>query len=118
MPDASFPSLNFAETILDAYKFQLNNLLLAFEPSLADSPDVLPLDKWTSIAKGNTKVVHIGVSQRIYPQHFSAYNTFWKKMSAWGKKNTDRHDMWLTPQEVQAEMDRIGIRHLVKQHGE
>lgn len=118
VPDASFQSWQFAATILDAYKFKLKNFLLAFEPSLADSPDVLPLKKWLSIVTGGTKVVHIGTSPWVYPQHFSAYGSFWKKLSAWGRRNTDRHDMWLTPEEVQHEMERIGVRFIVKQPGE
>lgn len=118
LPDASFQSWKFAATILDAYQFKVNNLLLAFEPSLAEAPDVIPLDKWLEFAKGGAKPVFIGASKRVYPMHYNHYGTFWKKFSEWSKKNSDWQDMWLTLDEIQAEMERIGIRFVLKQPGE
>ncbi|MFH1538292.1 MAG: hypothetical protein ABIH66_04985 [bacterium] len=118
LPDASFQSRKFAATIMDAYKFKLSNLLLALEPSLADSPDVLPLGKWLELAEGKTKAVYIGASRRAYPRHYSCYGTFWKKFTEWSRQNENRHDMWLTTDEIQTEMERIGIRFVLKRPGE
>ncbi|MEW5946225.1 MAG: hypothetical protein AB1742_08510 [bacterium] len=114
VPDASYRSWRFAGEVLDAYRFKLENVLLAFEPSLADPPDVFSLERWKSLVGRRGAVKLIATNQRTYPVNTDAYARFWKSLKSWSRRNSDPVDMWTEEKDLLEELDRLGIIHSVE----
>jgi len=118
LPDASFNSWKFASEILDAYPFELENILIALEPSLSDAPDVFQLKRWREIATRKAPVTFVATRLAAFPYDMNTYLTFWGALSAWSRRNRDPFDMRLEEKDLLEELERLNIRFSIEKFNE
>jgi hypothetical protein len=108
-PTPCFPAFEFVRSHLKRYPFDLEEILVSFQPSIEEAPDFYQINRWTEMLQEHAKVRFIGMNPKLYPREMSAYFNFWPRLSSWSKKHKQPLNIRVSSDIVIEEAEKAGI---------
>jgi hypothetical protein len=116
VPTPCFPAFEFVRLYLKLYPYPLEEILIAFEPSIEEAPDFMQLSRWKEGLGEKTKVRFIGMNPRLYPRQVTSFFEYWPALTSWMKKHRRTVDIRVTTDTVVQEAEKCGIHFQVTEN--
>jgi hypothetical protein len=110
VPTPCFPALQFVTDFLSSYQLELEEVLLAFEPSVEEAPDYMNLDRWKdALEHKESKIRYIGMNPKRYPKELGSFFKYWPELSRWASRRRQKLDMRLSIDNIIKEAEACNI---------
>lgn len=109
-PSPCFQALQFVDDFIKNYPFDIEEALLAFEPSMEEAPDFIMLDRWKQTLGENRRIRYIGTNPKTYPRDMMSYFKYWDDISAWGRRRKSPMEMRVTIKNIIKEAEECDIK--------
>ncbi len=116
VPSPCYPALQYVDEFLKSYPFEIEEVLLSFEPSIEEAPDFIMLKRWKETIGADTKIRYIGMNPSRYPADFNAFFKYWPELSKWAKRRRRPMDMRITTDNFIDEAQNCGIHFQITEN--
>ncbi len=113
VPTPCFPAFEFVRSFLKRYPFELEQILMSFEPSIEEAPDFLQIDRWRESVGDRPRPVFAGMSPRLYPREITSYFKFWPALKNWSNRHVQPLNIRVSTDIVIEEAENCGIKFQV-----
>lgn len=116
VPTPCFPAFEFVRSYLKRYPFELDEILVSFQPSIEEAPDFFQIERWTEMLQERAPVRFIGMNPKQYPKQLSSTFEFWPKLAAWSKRHKQPLNIRASSDIVVEEAEKAGINYQVTEN--
>ncbi len=92
LPAPSPEAFDFASDIINSYSYDLDEILIALEPTVVKTPDYVDIRQWAATLKNPTAINMVGATHKNWYRSTSAMFRYWPEVNRWAARRKEPLD--------------------------
>jgi len=116
VPSPSYNSYRFVKDFINKYPFDIDEIIVSFEPSVEGAPDYLMIERWKEMLSQKSKVRFIGMNPGKYPRQITSIFNYWNSVNTWAKRREQPLSIRVSTDIVVEEARKCGINFQITEN--